>query len=227
MSMDKKRFYTLYVLSGIMIVLLSIVIVVAIQPNRIKTTPAPTKEKEIYNIDVSSTPLTIKKNEYTEKTLNFSFAYPDTLTSPEVFMAETEKNFPYIGYVRLYDKNSKEQWDACGDKCVEGEPDTIYIFAYRNPKKLSSKDWVIENINTPHIYTNYDPASQVLETFRINGKIVVKYSWFGLGGADVAVLSDEQSELMYMLEAAYMDKNSTIRGDLWYVLTSFKLLDNK
>jgi len=238
--MNKKILYTFYASLVINVILLSAVLVLALQSKTIVNVPRQlnqemqvqdgSKQKpaqEIYDINVSSTPLTIEKNEYLEKSLNFSMKYPSTLTQPYIFsIVADEKDRPDVGHVVLYDKSSKEWWDAC-ESCLEGGPDQIGISIYKNVQKLSPKDWIIENKNGPYIYSNYDYLSQDLESIFVGGKSAVKYSWSGLGGVDVVVLSDDKNDLIYMISAGYMSDNSTIRGDLWYVISSFELLNNE
>ncbi|MDF1497220.1 MAG: hypothetical protein P1P90_04115 [Patescibacteria group bacterium] len=163
---------------------------------------------------------------YTNGDLNFSFEYPNTLTKPSLINFEDiEIELPlHVGAVTSYDKISKQWWDDCGAECYEGGPDTIDVYIYKNPKHLSPKDWVMDDKVKNHIYTNYDDRSQELEEISLGDIKAVKYSWYGLGGADVVVFSDTQNNLIYMLSASYMSEESKIRNDFKIVTDSFELL---
>lgn len=214
--MDKKILYALYASLGVNVIFLSAILIFIFQPRTIENVPQLNQNpqsQDVYN------------NEYTQKALNFKIKYPDTLTQPSISMVKNGEDRPDVGHVTLYNRISKESWDACGEKCIEGGPDRIQISIYKNPKKLSPKDWVIENKDAPFIYSNYDYLSQDIETTFVDGRNAVKYSWFGLGGADSVVFTDEKNGLIYMISANYINEKSTIRDDLRQVINSFSLLD--
>lgn len=223
--MDKKTFGSLYVSLGINVVLLLVILIFIFQSDIIGKKVGQGSVRKIYDVMVSSTAREIEKHGFTNKALQFSIEYPDTLTQPSISIVAVEEDRPDIGHVVLYDKHSKEKWDACGDACIEGGPDHIEISVYQNQKKLSPKEWIIENKDARYIYTNYDSLSQNLEYLSVGGKSATKYSWSGLGGADVVVIPDKENALIYSISARYMSENATIRGDLWYIISSFSFLN--
>lgn len=163
---------------------------------------------------------------YTNADLNLSFKYPNNLTKPSLInLEDSELDLPlHVGVVESYDKISKQWWDECGDKCYEGGPDYINVYIFRNPKEFSPRDWVMDEKSKDHIYTNYDARTREMEEIDVAGQKAVKYSWHGLGGADVVVVPDTQHNLIYMLSAGYMGEDSSIRDDFKIVTETFKFL---
>lgn len=92
------------------------------------------------------------------------------------------------------------------------------------------KDWIIKNL-PPFIYTIYDEPSEdpfeKLEYISIDGTEGFKYSSYGMYGQDIVVLLDKENNLIYLISASFVNTNATIRGDLWYLLNSFSLLNNQ
>ncbi len=168
------------------------------------------------SVSVSSTSFAQEMKEYTNETLALSFTYPDTLTEPKISYTKMADE-PLIASISLYGKKSQEVWAACVD-CMEGGPDNISIRIYENKKNLTPEEWLKVHGDGPFFYGNY---TGVKEDLGILGGSAIRYSWYGLGGADVTLFHDSFNGNMEIISAHYMTEKSTIRGDVWYIINSF------
>ncbi|MBU0597062.1 hypothetical protein KJ641_00900 [Patescibacteria group bacterium] len=216
--MNKKIIYLFYTSLGLNIILLSTVLVFIFQ-NKLAG-------------DVSI--LAVDEKQYIARDLNFSIEYPDRFDEPSLIIIDDESR-PDIGSVYLGVNGELELWHNMAEEAakigsgIEGGPDGVLISVYKNPKKLSPKDWVIENTNAQYIVSNYNQEylTQNLENIHTGNGVIegIKYSWCGLMCEDVVVFLDKRNELVYMVRAIYMSNSSSIRGDLWYIINSFSFLN--
>ncbi len=168
-------------------------------------------------------PVDMPMNEFADEILSFNVKYSNLLSEASIVIVSSDEDRPDIGSVVFSDKSSAAWWAAQGSNAIEGGPDTITVTVYKNSKNLSPKDWVVTNKDAPYIYSNYD-SSLNLETLSVDGQAAVKYSWFGLGGADEVVFEDKSGDFMYVIKAHYMSENSNIRNLLNDFVKEFSFL---
>lgn len=174
-----------------------------------------------YEVVVSSTPTAAELKNYTDKKLRIQFAYPTTLTAPEVSFRSGS-----IADIRLYNKKQMDDLECeVQGECPFFPPDSVVISVYRNSEKLSTKDWLLAHESGPYFSTNFNTETAVEEEVQVAGKFALRYSWNGIGGADVVAFSDDEKGLIYIINAGYMSSNSPVRGDVWTIINSFSLLN--
>ena len=167
---------------------------------------------------------------YETEKLGISFFYTPKFTEPvsKIYNTPGQSNPDFIGDIKIGFKESVDYWEELAKtrEVNEGGPDYITIEVYKNSQKLEPTDWIIANENSLGIYTNYNPkfSSNTLTKIKIDGFEAVKYTWSGLGSADVVVVYNSKTNIMYKMNVGYFNEESEIRTLFKELLTTISFV---
>lgn len=146
--------------------------------------------------------------DYNSKSLGVSFSYPANYAVEE----HDGDEYSSKATVNLYSKATY----AAKQKGQNVALETVIRFSvYDNPKGLPALAWIKQNADKYNFKGEYS-------ALQIDNREAISYSWTGLGGADIVLLSSDDKKSIYYFEINYINSLDEMRNDFRQIVETVR-----